>query len=215
MDAFEAARAMMVEVQLRQRGIDDARVLAAMGKVPRERFVPAELADLSYGDSPLAVGHGQTISQPYVVAYMTEAARLTREDVVLDVGTGSGYQTAILAELVREVHTIEIVPELAARAQLALEAMGYGNIHYHVGDGARGVPEAAPFDAIIVAAAPRTIPKTLVQQLSERGRLVLPIGDYVQTLTRIERRGADVIEEPLLSVRFVPMVGEAETPASS
>ncbi len=207
MEAFEAARATMVETQLRRRGIADERVLEAMGKVPRERFVPAELIELAYADRPLAIGHDQTISQPYIVAYMTEAARLGPEDVVLDVGTGSGYQTAVLAEIAREVRTIEVVPALAARARTTLEALGYGNVRYHVGDGTRGLPEHGPFDAILVAAAPRRVPTELVEQLADGGRLVLPVGGEDQTLLRIERRGTQVIEEALLAVRFVPLVG--------
>ncbi len=214
MDVFAAARSTMVETQLRRRGIADARVLEAMGRVPRERFVPPAAAPLAYADRPLSVGHGQTISQPYIVAFMSEAARLSETDRVLDVGTGSGYQTAILAELVREVHTIEIVPELAARAREVLEELGYTNVRYHVGDGFRGVPAAAPFDAILVAAAPRRVPPPLVEQLADGGRLVLPVGEHVQSLLRIERRGEGVVEEDLLPVRFVPRVGEADAEPS-
>jgi protein-L-isoaspartate(D-aspartate) O-methyltransferase len=211
MDVFASARANMVELQLRRRGITDARVLAAMAKVPRERFVPEEVREMAYADRPLILAHGQTISQPYIVAYMTEALALRPTDRVLDVGTGSGYQTAVLAELVREVYTIEIVRELGGRARSTLEALGYRNVRHRVADGFHGWSDAAPFDAIVAAAAPQRIPAALVHQLAEGGRLVLPLGDESQKLVRVVRRGDRLEEEELLSVRFVPMTGFAES----
>jgi protein-L-isoaspartate(D-aspartate) O-methyltransferase len=181
-----------------------------MAKVPRERFVPEEVSEMAYADRPLILTHGQTISQPYIVAYMTEALELRPNDRVLDVGTGSGYQTAILAELVREVYTIEIVRELGNRSRRTLDALGYRNVHHRVGDGFHGWSDAAPFDAIIAAAAPQRIPAALVHQLAEGGRLVLPLGTDSQKLMRVVRRGDHLEEEELLSVRFVPMTGQAE-----
>jgi protein-L-isoaspartate(D-aspartate) O-methyltransferase len=210
MDVFASARANMVELQLRRRGITDARVLAAMAKVPRERFVPAEVGEMAYADRPLVLAHGQTISQPYIVAYMTEALALRPTDRVLDVGTGSGYQAAILAEIVREVYTVEIVRELAERARRTLEALGYRGVRARVGDGFHGFADAAPFDAIVAAAAPQRIPAALVHQLAEGGRLVLPLGGESQRLVRVVRRGDRLDEEELLPVRFVPMTGLAE-----
>jgi protein-L-isoaspartate(D-aspartate) O-methyltransferase len=208
-----AERAAMVEHQLAARGIGDARVLAALRAVPRHRFVPAEVAEGAYEDHPLPIGHGQTISQPYVVAFMTEAAGLEPGERVLEVGTGSGYQAAVLAELGCEVWTIEIVAPLAERAERDLRAAGYGRVHVRAGDGWRGWPEAAPFDAILVTAAPDRVPEPLLEQLAVGGRLVIPVGSQGpqgQEILRITRTTAGLEHESLLPVRFVPMTGEAQ-----
>ena len=212
-NGYEAARAAMVARQVEARGVDDARVLAALRAVPRHRFVPAELADDAYDDGPLPIGHGQTISQPYVVAYMTQIADLQPGERVLEVGTGSGYQAAVLAELGCEVWTVEIVPELAERAARDLREAGYGRVHTRAGDGYRGWREAAPFDAIVVTAAPDHVPEPLVEQLALGGRLVIPVGPQGwegQEIVRITRTAEGLEREVLLPVRFVPMTGEAE-----
>lgn len=208
----------MIEVQLRGRGISDARVLAAMRKLPRERFVPAELAGRAYDDRPLPIGHGQTISQPFVVAFMTEALRLRGDEKVLEIGTGSGYQAAVLAELAREVYTIEIVEPLARTAAEILNQLGYANLHLRTGDGYRGWPEAAPFDAILITAAPEHIPEPLIDQLAPGGRMVLPLGGRddalgpgLQELVLVERDTSGRLRRhKLRAVRFVPMTGEAQ-----
>jgi protein-L-isoaspartate(D-aspartate) O-methyltransferase len=202
-------RTTMVESQLRARGIDDERVLAAMASVPRELFVPEDLRERAYEDAALPIGAGQTISQPYMVALICSSLRLRGGERVLDVGTGSGYQAAVLAALGGEVHSIERVPELAARARAAIDEAGYGGgVEIHVGDGTRGLPQNAPFDAIAVAAAAPEHPKSLYGQLAERGRLVVPVGP------RHEQRLEVVVRSPegpatLHSVpcRFVPLVG--------
>jgi protein-L-isoaspartate(D-aspartate) O-methyltransferase len=209
-DEYKAAREEMVREQIEDRGVRDARVLAAMRKVPRHLFVPPEERDQAYNDYPLAIGHGQTISQPYIVAYMTEALELKPRDRVLEIGTGSGYQAAILAELVAEVYSIEIIEALAKEAEARLRRLGYSNVQVRAGDGYRGWPEAAPFDAIIVTAAPDHIPQPLVDQLREGGRLVLPLGLWDQELVRLRRSRSGILRESLLPVRFVPMTGEAE-----
>jgi protein-L-isoaspartate(D-aspartate) O-methyltransferase len=209
-DPYLRARERMVREQIASRGVEDPRVLAALARVPRHELVPAEFRDQAYEDRPLAIGRGQTISQPFVVAYMTEQLRLRGEERVLEVGTGSGYQAAVLAELAREVYTIEIVEELAERARQDLERLGYRNVHVRVGDGYRGWPEQAPFDAIIVTAAPDHVPQPLVEQLAVGGRLVLPVGSVDQELLRIERDATGIRTERLIDVRFVPMRGEAE-----
>ena len=200
----------MVEQQLRSRDVEDERVLEAMERVPRERFVPPELAHRAYDDTALPIGHGQTISQPYMVARICEALELHGPERVLDVGTGSGYQAAVLAELAREVHTIERIPELAELARTSLEAAGYGErVAVHVGDGTLGVPEHAPYDAIAVAAAAPDLPATLYDQLRERGRLVVPVGGRLgQQLLAIVRspEGPAVIRS--VPCRFVPLVGD-------
>ncbi len=203
-------RLAMVDRQLRRRGIRDERVLDAMARVPRELFVPTELRERAYADAALPIGWGQTISQPYMVALICEELALRRGERVLDVGTGSGYQAAVLAELAGEVHSIERIPALAERAQDALAAAGYGDrVHVHVGDGTRGLPDYAPFDAIAVAAAAPEPPPALYEQLRERGRLVLPVGE------RLEQRLEVVVRTPegparMRSVpcRFVPLVAE-------
>lgn len=208
-DAFAAARERMVRTQLEGRDIRDARVLGAMRKVPRHRFVPADLAGEAYGDSPLPIGLDQTISQPYIVAFMTAELGLKGTEKVLEIGTGSGYQAAVLAEIAREVYTIEIVAELAARARSALDALGYRNIHTRTGDGYAGWKEAAPFDAIMVTAAPDHVPQPLVDQLAAGGRMILPVGRVFQELVVIEKSASGITRRTTIPVRFVPMTGKA------
>jgi len=208
-DIYRHARERMVRNQIAARGITDTRVLEAMRKVPRHIFVEEALKDQAYGDYPLPIGEGQTISQPYIVALMTEALELKGPEKVLEIGTGSGYQTAILAELARWVYSIERYPALARRAKRILEALGYHNVIIRVGDGTRGWPEMAPFDAIIVTAAGPKIPEPLLQQLAEGGRLVMPIGDeWSQTLIKVTKKGGKLYKEDLGAVRFVKLVGE-------
>jgi protein-L-isoaspartate(D-aspartate) O-methyltransferase len=194
-----------------RRGIRDARVIEAMREVPRHRFVPSSWQDQAYDDHPLPIGKGQTISQPYIVALMTEAARIDPGETVLEIGTGSGYGAAVASRLAKAVYTIEIIPELAASAGRLLAELGVANVHVRAGDGYRGWPEHAPFDAIIVTAAPDHVPKPLVDQLAVGGRLVIPVGrqEAVQVLKVITRTAAGVRDEDLLDVRFVPMTGEA------
>ncbi len=202
----EAERAGMVETQIRARGVADRAVLKAMADVPRHEFVPDELAPYAYADEPLPIGRGQTISQPYIVAYMTEALRLDRGDKVLEVGTGSGYQTAVLAEVAGEVWTIELVRELSIRAKEKLDALGYSGIHYRVGDGSGGWPEEAPFNGILVTAAAASIPEDLENELAPGGRMIIPVGIESQTLVLVTRDGERFLEESLLGVRFVPLI---------
>jgi protein-L-isoaspartate(D-aspartate) O-methyltransferase len=210
---FAAQRERMVQEQLMPRAIHDERVLEAMAKVPREEFVPPELRTVSYTDQPLPIGLGQTISQPFIVAFMTEQLRPTRKDRVLEIGTGSGYQAAILAELVAEVYSIEIIEPLAKSADTTLQRLGYKNVHIKTGDGYKGWPEAAPFDAIIVTCAPEHVPQPLTDQLKEGGRMVIPVGPSgVQQLYRLEKRNGQLIQSAVELVRFVPMTGEAEKP---
>jgi len=204
--AEERARLRMVETQIRARGISAPAVLAAMERVPRHRFVPAEYQRQAYDDTPLPIGFGQTISQPYIVAYMTEALDLDSSHSVLEIGTGSGYQAAVLAEIARRVYSIEIVPELASQARETLASAGYDNVLVRAGNGYAGWPEQAPFDRIIVTAAPPSVPVALVQQLAVRGVMVLPVGTASQEI-RILRKSADgVTSEATIPVRFVPMV---------
>ena len=214
-DPYAPARARMVEEQLRDRGIEDARVLEAMRRVPRHELVPEAYRRHAYGDSPLPIGEEQTISQPYVVAYMTEQLRLTGKERVLEVGTGSGYQAAVLGELASEVYTIEIVPLLARRAAKDLERLGYDNVHVREGDGYRGWPKKAPFDAIIVTAAPERIPEPLLDQLAVGGRMILPLGGRDQRLVLIVRDEEGIDRRELLPVRFVPMTGEIQKATES
>jgi protein-L-isoaspartate(D-aspartate) O-methyltransferase len=199
----------MVERQLRRRDIEDGRVLAAMERVPRERFVPADLRSRAYDDAALPIGEGQTISQPYMVAAICSALALAGDERVLDVGTGSGYQAAVLAELAGEVDTIERLPELAEQAGRNLESAGYGRVRVHVGDGSRGLPDRAPFDAIAVAAAAPDLPQTLYDQLKPRGRLAVPVGargaQRLEVVMRSPEGPAIVHSVPC---RFVPLVGE-------
>lgn len=206
---FAREREKMVEEQLARRGITDERVLEAMRRVPRHRFVEEGLQHRAYGDHPLPIGEEQTISQPYIVGLMTSLLELTGGEKVLDVGTGSGYQTAVLAELSRRVCSIERLPRLAERARKLLESLGYANVWIRVGNGALGWPDEAPFDRILVAAAGPSVPPPLVEQLGEGGRLVAPVGDEErQTLTLVERRGGEVRTRAMGECRFVKLVGK-------
>src|SRR6266705_35421 len=208
---FAAERQRMVQQQLVARVINDGRVLAAMAKVPREEFVPPDSRAGSYEDGPLPIGYGQTISQPYIVAFMTEQLRLKPSDRVLEIGTGSGYQAAILAELMSEVYSIEIVEPLAKNAETTLQRLGYQNVHVKIGDGYKGWPEEGPFDAIIVTCAPDRVPQSLVDQLKDGGRMVIPVGDrFAQELYLLEKKNGQLKQSATLPVRFVPMTSEAE-----
>ena len=208
---FAARRQQMVERQLKSRGIKDDRVLAAMAKVPREEFVPADERGDAYQDGPLPIGYDQTISQPYIVAFMTEQLRLRPSDRLLEIGSGSGYQAAVLAELVTDVYTIEIVEPLAKTAEATLQRLGYKNVHLRVGDGYQGWPEEAPFDAIIVTCAPDKVPSPLVDQLKDDGRMVIPVGErFAQHLYLLEKKNGQLKESATLPVRFVPMVRETQ-----
>ncbi len=208
-------RDRMVTTQLEARGIDDARVLAAMRAVPRHEFVPSDMSARAYDDTPLPIGHEQTISQPYIVALMTELAAIRPGAKVLEVGTGSGYQAAVLAELAKDVYSIEIVEPLARRAAETLRRLGYGRVHLRTGDGYRGWPDAAPFDAVIVTAAPGKVPAPLLEQLAPGGRLVIPVGTREQMLEVHRRTRTGVEVERTVPVRFVPMTGEALRDTSS
>lgn len=200
-------REKMVEEQIVSRGITDRAVIEAMKNVPRELMVRTEDARCAFYDGPLSIGHGQTISQPYIVAYMTEKLELTGSDRVLEVGTGSGYQAAVLAEIAAEVYTVEVVPELGEKSRSMLGSLGYDNIRYRIGDGCEGWPEEAPFDAIIATAAPAEVPGPLLEQLADGGRMVIPVGTGIQYIHKIVRRGGEFDDEPLIAVRFVPLVG--------
>lgn len=209
-DPTAEARERLVRT-VRAQGVEDPRVIAAIAKVPRHELVPAGLRSLAYEDHPLPIGDDQTISQPSLVALMTELAKIDAGERVLEVGTGSGYQSAILAELTDEVYTIEIIEPLAKRARGDLERLGYGDeIHFRIGDGYAGWKEAAPFDAIIVTAAPPKVPEPLKQQLAVGGRLVIPVGKQSQELRVIERTPAGFVEHASIPVRFVPMTGRAQ-----
>ena len=205
-DRFASAREKMVKEQIVSRGVTDQPTLRAMQKVPRHLFVPEEYRNEAYNDNPLPIGYGQTISQPYIVAYMTEVSKPTPEKKVLEIGTGSGYQAAILAEIVNYVYTIEIVPELARESSERLKKLGYTNITCKFGDGYKGWPEHAPFDIIVVTAAPEQIPQPLIDQLAENGRLVIPVGaaSAVQELILIEKKNGNIEKKRLTFVRFVP-----------
>ncbi len=208
-DPYAEQRRRMVRDQIAARGIADLRVLAALECVPRHLFVDADLWGEAYEDHPLPIGEGQTISQPYIVALMTSLLRLAGRERVLEVGAGSGYQAAILGELAREVHTIEFRPTLAARAAATLHGLGYANIHLHTGDGSRGWPPAAPYNAIVVAAYAPRVPQPLIDQLANGGRMVLPVGERgFQMLEVWERVGAGMHRHPSIPVAFVPLVGE-------
>ena len=209
-DSFVGQRKRMVETQIQARGVRDSLVLKAMTRVKRHRYVPKNLQNAAYNDEPLPIGHGQTISQPYIVAYMTEALQLKRGEKVLEIGTGSGYQAAVLAEIAGDVYTIEIVEPLGKEAKAVLEEEGYRNIHCRVGDGYQGWPEAAPFDGIIVTAAPPSIPEPLIQQLKEGGRMIIPVGTWFQDLILITKRKGKAEKERLIPVRFVPMTGKIQ-----
>jgi len=200
----------MVSQQLIARGIQDTAVLQAMRQVPRHQFVPVAHVSEAYEDHPLSIGHGQTISQPYIVAFMTEALKLQTHDTVLEVGTGSGYQAAVLAKVVHRVFTIEIVEPLALQAARKLEELGYDHVTVRTGDGYQGWPEEAPFDAVILTAAPSHVPQPLLDQLSIGGRLILPVGTDSQKLVLFRRTEAGFRRTELLPVAFVPMTGEVE-----
>ncbi len=207
-DSWIALRSRMVREQLERRGINNPRVLKTMRKVPRERFVLEEYQMQAYDDGALPIGYGQTISQPYIVAFMTEALELSGTERVLEIGTGSGYQAAVLAELVNEVFSIELIEPLSTRAAKVLEELGYKNIRLKVGNGYQGWDEFAPYDAIIVTAAPPDIPETLVNQLKPGGRMILPVGTGFQDLILVKKTPQGIQKESLLPVRFVPMVDE-------
>lgn len=207
-ERFVAQRAEMVARQIAGRDVRDPRVLAAMRKVPRHRFVPAAWVAEAYEDHPVPIGEGQTISQPYIVALMTELLSLRGGERVLEVGTGSGYQAAVLAELAGEVYSIEILEPLARRAAATLLELGYARVHVRTGDGYQGWPEAAPFDAIVVTAAPDHIPQPLLDQLTVGGRLVIPVGSFSQELLVCTKTAAGVERRSVIPVRFVPMTGE-------
>lgn len=205
-ERFDRLRHAMVDRQLRARGIGNGAVLAAMAKVPRHRFVRETDLELAYSDTPLPIGYAQTISQPFIVAYMSEALDVAPADKVLEIGTGSGYQAAILGELARDVYTIEIVPELAERARTLLQELGYRNVHVRTGDGYQGWPDVQPFDGIIVTAAPDHVPEPLVRQLAPNGRMVIPVGRGDQKLVVISRTPEGLVRKETLDVRFVPLV---------
>ncbi len=211
-DTYEKKRKIMVERDVRGRGIKDKKVLEVMGKVPRHLYVVESLRDKAYEDYPLPIGDGQTISQPYVVALMTEALRLRASDRVLEIGTGSGYQAAVLAEVAKEVYTVEIRKGLAGKAERRLEDLGYKNVRVKYGDGYFGWEEYAPFDAIIVTASANHIPPPLIKQLRENGRLIIPLGStvYYQVLTLATKRKGEINLEQITPVAFVPMTGEVQ-----
>ena len=208
-EEFAKAREMMVRAQIEARGIKDKRVLKVMRTVPRHKFVLPIYQKIAYSDRPLPIGYAQTISQPYIVALMTESLKLKGNELVLEIGTGSGYQAAVLAELAREVYTIEIILGLTKKAEKALKKLGYKNIKVKCGDGYLGWPEYAPFDAIIVTCAPDHIPQPLIDQLAEGGRMVIPIADtYPQRLTLIQKKKDKIVQEVITGCMFVPMTGE-------
>jgi protein-L-isoaspartate(D-aspartate) O-methyltransferase len=211
---FERLRLQMVEQQLRKRGVADDRVLAAMTRVPRHVFVGESMRWAAYDDEPLPIGSAQTISQPYMVARMTELAELDEDSRVLEVGTGSGYQAAVLGELATQVWSIERHHELAERARATLTDLGYSNVHVVVGDGSLGLPENAPFDGIIVTAAAPTVPAALLEQLADGGRLVIPVGgSFGQRLRLVRRKGSSFTETDVLGCRFVPLIGAQANPS--
>jgi protein-L-isoaspartate(D-aspartate) O-methyltransferase len=207
---LKAMRFEMVERQIEARGVKDPRVLDAMRRVERHHFVPSGLEMQAYGDSPLSIGEGQTISQPYIVALMTELGKIRPDARVLEVGTGSGYQAAVLSVLAKEVYSIEIIESLGKESKEKLDRLGYSNVHVRIGDGYQGWPEHAPFDAILVTAAPDHVPQPLLDQLKVGARLVIPLGDFYQDLAVITKTETGFKEEKIIPVRFVPMTGEAE-----
>ncbi len=209
METFQAEREKMVKNQIAGRGITDERILEAMRKVPRHLFVPEEARKVAYRDGPVKIGGGQTISQPYIVALMTSLLDVKDQHKVLDVGTGSGYQAAILAELGAEVHTIERHPKLAQQAEALLQSLGYGSVQVHAGDGTQGLEGYAPFDRILVAAAAPDAPEPLLEQLGDEGKLVIPVGTrFSQSLEVWKKAGETFQRESHIGVRFVPLVGE-------
>jgi protein-L-isoaspartate(D-aspartate) O-methyltransferase len=209
----QPARDRMVAEQITARGVNDPKTLAALRKVPRHLFVPAPFMRQAYEDHPLALAQGQTISQPYIVAFMTAALGLTGDATVLEVGTGSGYQTAVLAEIAGRVYSLEILGALADEARDRLRQLGYRNVDLRAGDGEAGWPEAAPFDAIVVTAAAPHVPEALVTQLRDGGRLVVPVGEENQELVLVTRNGASLDQKRILPVRFVPMTGKIRDPS--
>jgi protein-L-isoaspartate(D-aspartate) O-methyltransferase len=211
-DPYAQERVEMVRKQIERRGVKDKKVLAAMRKVPRHEFIPDKFRHEAYEDHPVPIGHGQTISQPYIVAYMTEALELKGPEKVLEIGTGSGYQAAVLAEIVEKVYSIEIVCALEKRSKETLSRLGYKNVETRCADGYKGWAEHAPFDAIIITAAPDEVPPPLLEQLKEGGRLIVPEGTYFQELRLYTRTEKGIKTRHLLPVRFVPMTGEAEKP---
>ena len=206
-DQLTEQRRALVE-QLKSAGVTSKPVLNALLKVARHRFVPSSYQHLAYENRPLPIGHEQTISQPYIVGYMTEAAEIAPGEKVLEIGTGSGYQAAVLAELAKDVYTIEIIPPLADSARKLLAELGYKNVHVKTGNGYEGWPEHAPFDAIVVTAAPDQVPKALVDQLAPRGKLVIPVGTAFQEMVIIDKNETGVVERRTIPVRFVPMTGK-------
>lgn len=206
----QVARKDMVQRQIIERGITDTSVINAMLNVERHVFVPEEYERSAYGDYPLPIGEGQTISQPYIVALMTERLELKEEDKVLEIGTGSGYQAAILSVIVKEIYTIEIVPSLAASAAQRLKDLGFSNVYVKCGDGFLGWPEAAPFDAIIITCAPPEVPEPLIEQLTEGGRLIVPVGSQFQMLTLYKKVEGELQKTDIIPVLFVPMKGMIE-----
>lgn len=196
----------MVDKLISIYGIQDPKVVDAMASIPREEFLPDDLKDQAYEDSPLPIGHGQTISQPFIVAFMTETAKLTPDAKVLEIGTGCGYQAAVLSKLCKEVYSIEVVEPLGKETKSRLKKLGYKNIYARIGDGYKGWPEKAPFDVIIVTAAPEKLPEALVDQLKDGGRLIIPVGTSEQELKIITKRHGKITEDNLFPVRFVPMV---------
>ena len=210
-DAAAARRAKMVEAQIAARGVRDPRVLAAMRKVPRHLFIESMVRGEAYEDRPVPIGNNQTISQPYIVALMTELLELPPHARVLEIGTGSGYQSAVLGEIAAEVYSIEILPDLARAAADKLKELGYTNVEVRAGDGYRGWPEHAPFDGIIVTAAPERIPQPLIDQLAVGGRMVIPVGGFFQELKVFTKeKDGRITEKDMIPVRFVPMTGEIE-----
>ncbi|MFH1686746.1 MAG: protein-L-isoaspartate(D-aspartate) O-methyltransferase [bacterium] len=205
---YAQAREQMVTSQIEARGINNERLSAAMRKVPRHRFIPTAYRAQAYADLPLPIGDDQTISQPYIVGLMTQHAALDANDKVLEIGTGSGYQAAILGELCNAVYTVEIVKPLAERSADLLDSLGYDNVSVRRGDGYAGWPEQAPFDAILVTCAPPEIPQPLIDQLAEGGRLVIPVGDWQQELQVLTRQGDSIVTSSVIAVRFVPMTGD-------
>ena len=213
-DPFLVQRRTMVDSQLRARGIRDERILAAMLRVPRHEFVSGEYRDQAYEDHPIPIGEGQTVSQPYIVAIMLEALALDPSDTVLEVGTGSGYQTALLAELTRQVYSVERHPSLARTAQAALARLGYTNVEVFLGDGSHGLPERAPFDAVVVSAAAPQIPPPLFEQLREAGRMVIPVGPaHAQELQLVRKQSGQPVVTNLEGCRFVPLIGSEAYPS--
>lgn len=209
-DMYSEARNKMVDKQLIRRGITNADVLNVMRKVPRHLFVPESEIENAYNDEPLPIGFEQTISQPYIVAFMTEALNLKATDKVLEIGTGSGYQAAVLSEIVDSVFTVEIIPELSEQAAKLLHKLGYDDVRCMAGDGFAGWPEHAPYDAIIVTAAASRVPQQLIDQLKEEGTMIMPLGTFSQDLVKLSKRHGKLSRKKILPVRFVPMTGEIQ-----